>query len=94
MPINIDLVKTYHLQKLLRKIRSIFDVLYTFAKKPLFCEKYEIKWNQTDRYAMGSFSQFKSTSIKGSHEEELKNEGMNVHEVQGCRAKKKLIILI
>ena len=33
--------------------RSIFDVSYIFALKPLFFEKNEIKWNQIDRHTMG-----------------------------------------
>ena len=36
--------------------RSIFNVPNVFALKPLFFEINEIKWNQTDRHAMGNFS--------------------------------------
>ena len=64
MSMNIDLGKKYFLQKLEQMKRSIFNVRHTFALEPLFLEKNEIKWNQTDRHTMGSFSKFKSSPIK------------------------------
>ena len=44
--------------------RYIFNVPHIFALKPLFYEKNETKWNQTDKHTMRSFSQFKSSPIK------------------------------
>ena len=44
--------------------RSIFIVPHIFYLKPLFFEKNENKWNQTDRHTMGSSSQLKSFPIK------------------------------
>ena len=34
--------------------RSIFNLPYIFALKPLFLEKNEIKWNQTDRHTINA----------------------------------------
>ena len=64
MSISIDLQKKNFLQKLQRAEGSIFNVLHIFALKPLVFEKNEIKWNQTDRHTMESFSQFKASPIK------------------------------
>ena len=64
MSINIDVGKKYFVQKSKRMKRPIFNVLQIFALKLLFFEKNKIKWNQTERHAMGSFYQFKSSPIK------------------------------
>ena len=64
MLINIDLGEKYSLEKMQQMKRSIFDVSYSSALKPLFFEKYKIKWIQTDRYTIGSFSRFESSPIK------------------------------
>ena len=84
MSININLGKKYFLQKLQRMKRSIFNVLRIFALKPLFSEKNEIKWNQTGRHTMGSFSQLKSSPIKWNQTDRHINciKYLVVHDVQ------------
>ena len=59
--------------------RSIFDVSNIFSLKPLFFNKNDIKWNQRDRFAMGSFSQFKSSPIKWIQKE---NVFFGVHKME------------
>ena len=55
--------------------RSTFNVSYIFSPKPLFFEKNEIKWNQTDRH----FSQFKSFPIKWN---QIDNVFVGAHKVE------------
>ena len=50
--------------------RYIFNALHIFALKPLFFEKNEIKWNQTNRHAVENFSQFKSSLLNGMKQTE------------------------